>query len=531
MIYSKKILLTVVVTLMTSLGVTTFAQTTTKIDNNMTFTEMLETLISLGFIPQEKISLAEEVLRNNVATTSDSTTFLTLTAVKGGEPVLTASTTLRVGNTIAFTATPKEVKGKYGKDYSVAWFFDTVLDGACVVPVTDKGVFTLVCTPKEPGVSVTFAEFYEGKKVYRSNPIVVQVLGSSTASVTPIIKVLSPNGGEKYRRSEVIPMTWTQNYDSDNVVVTFYNNVSGDTYFTSTPLPAKQGSINTLLVANLPRVPTGEYRVTVCDGEQVNPAAPFKPLCDSSDEGFQIQASGSIPALISSLSQYSTSLGATTTVSLFGANLNDSQIVNLKGLSLDGTNYDLELSTSVVNPGAELTFVVPAIIKAGIYTLSVSEPSEAISNVVEFRIIAPTTPGGNNSGTLVTVCSNSTPYTEDCTQGNGDILASTTEGITDYNSCLAWCKTQGSAVGNTCNYNGQQSGPTIGYAKNGPGYPTAKGCWITAGTDVQSCSGLTGEPRTAACVEKIVMRGAPDNVASTASGFGEFIQMIRNLFR
>ncbi|MBI4086645.1 hypothetical protein HY416_01535 [Candidatus Kaiserbacteria bacterium] len=104
---------------------------------------------------------------------------------------------------------------------------------------------------------------------------------------SPSITVTSPNGGEVYERGTPIRVTWSQNYQDEDLFIHLFNNTTGTEYYEA-PLSGGIGKNTETLPAEAANVPLGEYRITICDEGTPNPSVTFKPLCDSSDTSFTI---------------------------------------------------------------------------------------------------------------------------------------------------------------------------------------------------------------------------------------------------
>jgi hypothetical protein len=124
--------------------------------------------------------------------------------------------------------------------------------------------------------------------------------------------------------------------------------------------------------------------------------------------------------------------------------------------------------------------------------------------------------------TPVISCSENIVSGNTCTQGNGSVLVPTDGTVDNYSDCLEWCASQSNINGNTCNYNGEQKGP------NREGYPNSKGCWISSGSGVQGCGGLTGSPLSAYCSNS-VSANAVSNYAAASTGWDTFLKLIQAL--
>lgn len=109
----------------------------------------------------------------------------------------------------------------------------------------------------------------------------------------PSIKVLNPNGGESYKINSSGPIVFSYAYNNIQIPDTFnayVSNVvtgvvSGVEYHS--PATEKNGKDQGVMNIN-GNVKDGEYKVGVCMTNTMNPAVPFKPLCDWSDAAFKV---------------------------------------------------------------------------------------------------------------------------------------------------------------------------------------------------------------------------------------------------
>ena len=115
----------------------------------------------------------------------------------------------------------------------------------------------------------------------------------ANCSPQPSIKVTAPNGGEQYTKGSSILFGWSQNYNVNSVVVSLYSpTISGDLLFSGSSGGSLGKNIG-ILNENATNVPAGPYKIIICDLYNTNnplPLIPFKPLCDSSDNYFNIVA-------------------------------------------------------------------------------------------------------------------------------------------------------------------------------------------------------------------------------------------------
>jgi hypothetical protein len=95
-----------------------------------------------------------------------------------------SNVTIQQGTSISITGIPKNLSGTIGTDYSIAFFFDPIFDGAC----TTDGL-TITCSANQVGTSNFYIELLQGGQKYNSNIIKVNVVAATTLSAT-----LSCNG-------------------------------------------------------------------------------------------------------------------------------------------------------------------------------------------------------------------------------------------------------------------------------------------------------------------------------------------------
>jgi len=81
--------------------------------------------------------------------------------------------TIVKGSQLAITGSPSNISGTLNVDYTKAFFFDPIFNGACS---NDDGGWTMTCTASQTGTSNFYIEAYSGGQTYRSNVIKVSVV-------------------------------------------------------------------------------------------------------------------------------------------------------------------------------------------------------------------------------------------------------------------------------------------------------------------------------------------------------------------
>lgn len=81
--------------------------------------------------------------------------------------------TIVKGSQLAITGSPSNIPGTLNVDYTKAFFFDPIFNGACS---NDDGGWTMTCTASQTGTSNFYIEAYKGGQTYRSNVIKVSVV-------------------------------------------------------------------------------------------------------------------------------------------------------------------------------------------------------------------------------------------------------------------------------------------------------------------------------------------------------------------
>jgi len=104
---------------------------------------------------------------------------------------------------------------------------------------------------------------------------------------TPTLSVTSPNGGEQFELGSQIPFYWSQNYSSVDLRVRLWEANSGKEYYYG-HISGGMGKNKDVLQGEAVNVPTGSYKITICDEGTPNPAVTFKSLCDTSDLPFLV---------------------------------------------------------------------------------------------------------------------------------------------------------------------------------------------------------------------------------------------------
>lgn len=133
---------------------------------------------------------------------------------------------------------------------------------------------------------------YVKTKYGTSIPYWVGSIGTNTSGIT----VISPNGGEIYQKGDAVQYVWSQNYESEEgLEVHLINFDTGKEYY-SASINGGVGKNTDIIPREGTNVPTGRYRITICD-EGVPPGATFKPLCGTSDSYFKIVSSTSAPSI------------------------------------------------------------------------------------------------------------------------------------------------------------------------------------------------------------------------------------------
>jgi len=104
---------------------------------------------------------------------------------------------------------------------------------------------------------------------------------------TPSLNVTYPNGGEQFDLNSPITFYWSQNYSSVDLRVRLWEANSGKEYYYG-HISGGIGKNKDVLQGEAVNVPTGSYKITVCDEGTPNPAVTFKSLCDTSDAPFLV---------------------------------------------------------------------------------------------------------------------------------------------------------------------------------------------------------------------------------------------------
>ena len=111
----------------------------------------------------------------------------------GGNPSITISSSpqadsngniaIKQGDKIAITGVPLNLSGKMIEDYTRAFVFDSIFNGAC-----SNNDWTITCTAKQTGTSKFYIVIYKGNQAFQSNVIQVTVTPSSvTENLPPVI--------------------------------------------------------------------------------------------------------------------------------------------------------------------------------------------------------------------------------------------------------------------------------------------------------------------------------------------------------
>jgi peptidoglycan hydrolase-like protein with peptidoglycan-binding domain len=146
------------------------------------------------------------------------------------------------------------------------------------IPTVPAGTYTMQIK--------SYVKGYEQAVIGSSNKF--SIIAPTTDA--PIVTVLAPNGGESYQSSGSVAVSWSQNNAVGPVKVRLSNTVTGIEYYVSGDQGGGTGKNMITLSGEALNVPAGQYRITICDDGSVNPQAPFKPFCDSSNAPFTITA-------------------------------------------------------------------------------------------------------------------------------------------------------------------------------------------------------------------------------------------------
>jgi peptidoglycan hydrolase-like protein with peptidoglycan-binding domain len=173
--------------------------------------------------------------------------------------------------------------------------FGTNLSGDTKVYIDYSGGRKYFETTYTQSGSVNITTFKNGE-LPDGNYVLYAINGNKTSNgitvtyknpKTQKLQVMTPNGGESFTRALEVLYGWRQDYETSSLVLTLWNAETGTEYY-RTPISGSVGKNAGTLRGEAVNVPQGNYKITICDDKQVNPSAPFKPLCDSSDGSFTI---------------------------------------------------------------------------------------------------------------------------------------------------------------------------------------------------------------------------------------------------
>lgn len=122
------------------------------------------------------------------------------------------------------------------------------------------------------------------------NPTAIDASDESftlTGNATKSSLVLtSPNGGETYQTRNAIPYSWYQNYTNGILELSLTDYATGKEYYHASLNGFRgPGTYSEQMPTEASNVPTGHYKITICDK---NKTVASRPLCDSGDSYFTI---------------------------------------------------------------------------------------------------------------------------------------------------------------------------------------------------------------------------------------------------
>ena len=194
---------------------------------------------------------------------------------------------IKKGERIVITGHPVNL----GKNYSRAFFFDTIFDDSC-----QNNDWEIWCTANRAGTSKFYIEVYEGGRAFASNVITVNVSDTPVSDIT----VISPNGGETWRAGSYETITWKSTPDIPTVDIVLETSNPPCGIFqpcraSDRPIARYQIAKNIIntgsylwIVGNNPPndIPAGHYTITVNQYNNLK-------VSDTSDVAFKITRASS----------------------------------------------------------------------------------------------------------------------------------------------------------------------------------------------------------------------------------------------
>jgi len=265
---------------------------------NINLTQLIELFISLGIISPDKADQARSIAAPTPITTTSlkvvgsntektKTSFVDL-KINGIDTITVSNPSLVKVSWIA-TSTQSTVRYCIGTGSAFAvqnngtWGTNGTLSSTGEVNL----MISTVSSPSSVfniGIQCTLSN---GSTVTDSVPVTI----SSTQTTTPSLTVVYPNGGESFTFSQG---KISVKYVSSNIVgkkltvylySPVYNNVASYTTYAG-----NSGTFDFDIVKGSPFT-DGTYKINICADDVSNPAVPFKPLCDISNDYFKISGS------------------------------------------------------------------------------------------------------------------------------------------------------------------------------------------------------------------------------------------------